>query len=337
MQRKFYIKSLLIALPFLLLVGYYVAADPFMVLHSYTDYDHSRVYQSEGTISWLKYKRFRALRHYDSFVMGTSTTMSFQTTYWSKYIQGSPFRMFGNNETIGDIALKLEALDRQEGQKIKNILIVLEANSLAKPQPQSGIMHAVPPEVSGQSECVFQAMFLQSFFTPKFLFPYLQYQFTHQYTHKMKGVIEPTLPTRATYTNDAVIDADNQIKATGEKYWTDGPGKPLKEHTYTVRTAPQYIYSQQRECLQRIYEICRRHQTKFKIIISPRLDKVLTNPSDVKILEEIFGKEHVFNFASRPYLAWSDYHNFYDDTHFSIALGCRILDIIYDKKITSIK
>uniref|UniRef100_A0AB33IYV4 SGNH/GDSL hydrolase family protein n=1 Tax=Prevotella sp. GTC17253 TaxID=3236793 RepID=A0AB33IYV4_9BACT len=335
MLKRFYIKSLLIALPFLSLAGYYVAKDPFMVLRPYTDYDHSEVYQSEGTIAWLKYKRYRAQQHYDSFIMGTSTTMSFPTTYWQKYIQGSPFRMFGNSEGIGDIALKLEALDRQKDQKIRHLLIVLEPNSLYTPVPQAGIMHAVPPEVSGKSEGSFQAAFFQSFCSPQFLFPYLQYQFTHRMTRKMKGIIEPDMPTRTTYTNDAIIKADKQMKEMGEKYWTEGPGMVVPTHNHTPRMSPQYIYGQQMECLRRIKSICRRHQTEIRLVIGPRPDKLLTNPSDVKILQDIFGKENVYNFASRSYLAWTDYHNFYDGAHFTISLGQHIIDLMYADKVSA--
>ena len=37
----FYVKCLVISLPVLLLVAFYAYKDPFMVLRSYTDYDHS--------------------------------------------------------------------------------------------------------------------------------------------------------------------------------------------------------------------------------------------------------------------------------------------------------
>ncbi len=54
--RRFYFRCALLALPFLLLGVLYVVEDPFMVLRRYADYDHPKVCQSEGTVSWLKYK-----------------------------------------------------------------------------------------------------------------------------------------------------------------------------------------------------------------------------------------------------------------------------------------
>ena len=39
----FYVKCLVISLPVILLVAFYAYKDPFMVLRSYADYDHSWV------------------------------------------------------------------------------------------------------------------------------------------------------------------------------------------------------------------------------------------------------------------------------------------------------
>ena len=55
----FYLKCLVISLPVLLLVAFYAYKDPFMVLRSYTDYDHSWVVQDEGAVAWEKYKQQR--------------------------------------------------------------------------------------------------------------------------------------------------------------------------------------------------------------------------------------------------------------------------------------
>ena len=72
-------------------------------LRRYADYDHPKVCQSEGTVSWLKYKAYRDSMHYDSFIMGSSCTKAFSTADWNQYIHGRPFRMFCNNEGVADL------------------------------------------------------------------------------------------------------------------------------------------------------------------------------------------------------------------------------------------
>lgn len=135
----FYVKCLVISLPVLLLVAFYAYKDPFMVLHSYTDYDHSWVVQDEGAVAWEKYKQQRQSYHYDSFVMGTSCTKAFPCSIWQRHINGHPFRFFSNAEGLGDVSLKLEALEEQPGQKIENLLLVVERSFFEKESAQGGI------------------------------------------------------------------------------------------------------------------------------------------------------------------------------------------------------
>src|SRR3712207_7544718 len=78
----FYAKCGALALPFLLLIAFYVYEDPFMVIRSYNDYDHCPVEQSEGDIGWKKMLHNRASQRYDSFIMGSSCTKAYNTEEW---------------------------------------------------------------------------------------------------------------------------------------------------------------------------------------------------------------------------------------------------------------
>ena len=108
---------MLIPLPFIALLIFYIMSDPFMVIRKYSDYDAPEVAQSEGVISWNKYKANEKSMHFDSFLMGTSCTKAFHIKEWSKYTGGKGFRMFSNNEGAGDLLLKMQALDSEKGQK----------------------------------------------------------------------------------------------------------------------------------------------------------------------------------------------------------------------------
>lgn len=167
---RLYLRAFLLALPFLILATIYVVNDPFMVIKNYADYDHPAVMiQSEGPIGWYKYKKYRDSVHYDSFILGSSCTMSFQSSDWKKHIKGNVFRLFSNSEGLGDLVIKLEALERQPHQPIRNLLIVAEPVLLNMTVEQRGVMHVMPPDVSGRSMAYYQSVFLQGFFRKDFL------------------------------------------------------------------------------------------------------------------------------------------------------------------------
>lgn len=322
-----YAKLLLLSLPFFFLLIYYVAKDPFQVLRQYSDYDHNRVAQNEGMIGWIKYKRYNSVRHYDSFIMGNSCTKAFQSADWLQYVSGSPLRFFANSEDLDGLTEKLEALDRQPGQQIRNLLIVLEPASFNS--AHNDFMHIMPPDVSHKSESTFQMAFMQGFFSPRFLLPYLRYTVGHCSADKLRGIINADIPTREKYTNDAILHTESKISAMGENYWHQGTWKKqLSKQRVPQVMAPIY-QPEQLEQWEEIRAICLHHHTNLKIVIGPSFDRKIMNSKDVRTLQSIFGSGVVYDFSSPRFFWMDDYHNFYDTSHYRRQLGQKILGMIY--------
>ena len=325
----FYIKCLLLSLPFIALIVLYILKDPFMVVRKYHDYDHPEVCESEGTVGWFKYKMLRNKMHYDSFIMGTSCTKAFNTQEWNKYIHAHPYRLFSNAEGLADLYIKLKALDKQPGQKIENLLIVCEKDFFVKTGVQRGMIHAMPPEVSGESEITFQVTFLQTFCSPLFLWKYFQYNITHHYNNGMKGVINIDGCTHTLYTNDAILPNELKIKTNGERFWQTSMGEKERNHKYIAHENAQTIYNAQLAYLYNIKDICRQHGTNVKFAIGPSSAMASMNHADIAILRKIFGKNNVVDFSDKTHKKYSDYHNFYDNDHYRITVGRDMMKELY--------
>ncbi len=327
---RLYLRAFLLALPFLILATIYVVNDPFMVIKNYADYDHPAVMiQSEGPIGWYKYKKYRDSIHYDSFILGSSCTMSFQSSDWKKHIKGNVFRLFSNSEGLGDLVIKLEALERQPHQPIRNLLIVAEPVLLNMTVEQRGVMHVMPPDVSGRSMAYYQSVFLQGFFRKDFFVPYINYLFTKKYDESMHRIINNAGQIRTKYENDEIIPVENVLDSLGEKYyegkeWDDLRGKNMQP---TIRK--RILYAPHIACLKRIKAVCNRKHTKVKIAIGPELTGFYLNPTDEAILKNIFGAKNVVNYNCAAHAKEGDYHNFYDHAHYRIGVGRRILDDLY--------
>lgn len=329
---RLYLKCLILSIPVLVLGIVYFIKDPFMVLRDYDDYDRPEICQSEGTISWIKYKKYRDSLRYDSFIMGSSCTKAFNTRDWNRYIHARPFRMFCNSEGMGDLYKKLEALDRQPGQSIKNLLIVCERGFFVKSDIQNGVMHVMPPEVSGMSEVAFQSTFLQGFFNPTFLWNYLKYQITHKYDKGMNGVINIAGHIHTRYTNDAVLSDEEKIAEMGENYWQMDGRKGMAAEKDKRTESPRVIFKSQIVTLNKIKAVCERHRTNVKIVIGPVLEGRLIHPADVAVLRELFGSENVLNASDAEHRHLIDYHNFYDKEHYRIQVGRELLEELYRQK-----
>jgi hypothetical protein len=325
----FYLKCLLLALPFILLLAFYIWKDPFMVLRPHHDYDHCKVCQNEGAVSWMKYKMYRNRMHYDSFIMGNSCTKAFPSSVWNQYVHGHPFRMFANTEDLGGICMKLEALNHQCHQPIRHLLLVVEPSTFINADSKEDFMHIMPPEVSHKSTITYQTTFLQGFFTPKFFIHYTMYLFTKKFSKAMNGIINMNIPTHEKYNNDAVLPQEQMITEKGNRYWQQKYWQEALDKSYSWNVQPRTLSSLEIAELKEIKSICQYHHTDLKIIISPEFNKTIMNSKDVMRLNTIFGPRVVYDFSSRHYSWMHDVHNFYDPAHYRVELGKKILKIIY--------
>lgn len=323
---KFYGKCLLLSLPLLLFLAFYVIRDPFMVVRSYSDYDHSRVMQSEGAVSWEKYKLYRHRCHYDAFIMGTSCTKAFSCHEWNRYIHAHPFRMFCNAEGLGSLKVRLQALDTVPGQRIDHLLIIAERSMFDKVSPMHDFIHALPPKVSGESMANYQTLFFQTFLQPKFLVPYLDYLATGRISRNGQKVLNVNVPTRERYSNDEVMYQEREITDMGERYWADKdlPQQSRQQHPHE---APLAIGLPQVTVLKEIEKICRRHHTDVQWVVGPTFKQEQLNRHDILVLCQIFGAAHVHDYSAVP--QFFDYHCYYDQAHYRRAVGKKILQDIY--------
>lgn len=324
---RFYMKCAFVCLPFILLIALYFINDPFMVLHRYTDYDHSYVEQNQGAVGWYKYKLYRNKVHYDSFIMGNSCTMSYTGKEWKKYINGTPFRFFSNSEKLPNMLEKLQALDRQPDQPINNLLLIID-NTTLKDQKQDNCFHIMPPEVSHVSQLKYQFTFLQGFFMPNFFCPYIEYCFTHHYKNSMHGVINEKGMSHLGIYNDAVNNAEDNIRLEGNKFWSNRKEWVKEVEESQPEEDKDQIDSLQYDILNRFKQICDKHHTNVKIVINPNPMHVKFNHQELYSLQKIFGCKNVFDFT-RAGNYYSDIRHYCDKGHYRTELGNKIMEVVY--------
>lgn len=320
----------LFSLPFMACAVVYVHDDPFRVLRRYNNYD-TMVRINENYVGWQIYKTHVDSLHYNSYILGNSCTMAFRCRDWERHLDSGDraIRLYANAESLKAIDLKLRALDKA-GASIKNVLLVLDANSLSKTQLDEGYTHALPPDITGGSNCDFQLRFVQAFFRPEFLFKYFAGKLTGHYSPKWKDfntyghTIDPL-------NNDLYNPREKMIAREGKRYWTiHAQDFPSREATAGI-TRAQVIWSEQNTLLHSIAGVLARHHARVKVLLSPEYDQSSINPRAVSTLKHIFGKNNVYDFSGVNIYS-SDLHNFYEKSHYRPVLGRKLLDVIYSKE-----
>ena len=82
------------------------------------------------------------------------------------------------------------------------------------------------------------------------------------------------------------------------------------------------------ECLEKMAEILKRHRADYKVIIGPMYDQNKLHPEDLRVLDSIFGSSHVYDLSGVN--KWtSDYHNYYEYSHYLPGTSAEVMDYIY--------
>lgn len=323
-------KGLLLALPFTLVMALYFTDDPFMVLHKYQRYDSPILLGDENIAGWQTYLNYRDSLHFDSFIMGNSNTMAFKTKEWEKYLKGGKaMRFFDNAETLDGIRKKLQGIEMVNGN-IKNVLLIIDKETLHRYNSPSTFIHELPPAISHESEAAFQSKFLVAFFQPNILFPYIDYKIFHTYRPYMCGVINEHGSIKDPHTNDMHNPHDKEIEKMGEQYWVNNRDRFQPRSRLGKVSCSVLCWKDDLNELETISNIIRRHQGQVKVIISPGYKQIAINPADLKKLRNVFGASNVFDFSGVNEFT-SDIHNYYEQGHYRPQVGARLLKIIYSR------
>lgn len=323
--RSLMLKLALFSLPFIGIISLYFHDDPFKVLRKYNTYD-SAITLNESSVGWSIYKNNRDSIHFNSFILGNSCTMAFRCSEWEKYLDGGrAVRLFGNAETIKAVYEKLKALDSQNAQ-IDNVLIILDKQSLSEYLLRQGVYYVLPHDISGETWFSEQLSYIQTFVSPDFLFPYI---FSYKILNIVpeSGAFNQYGRIRNPKNNDSFNPREKWIAQEGKRYWEK------RKNDFSVQEGkeieqPPVIKLRQRNILEDIDEIFMKHNTSFKIIISPNYKECKLNRDDLATLQDIFGDNNVFDFSGMNEYSKNKYF-YYERNHYRPILGQKLLKVVY--------
>lgn len=330
-MKKFLLNTTIFLLPIITLILTYIAIDPFSVIHrdislAFSNKNYlipiNRDYQSTELLlnSYSK-------NNYNSFILGNSRSIFYQTKTWTKYIEGIPFHLNASNETIFGIYGKLRLLD-ELNVDIKNIVIVLDESTFKGTSNSSGHLFIKHPRVSKESYLAFHYEMLKGFLSTSF-FAYIDLLITKNRKEYMipYGINANNWMFNKEFNQLSYSNFDLTLQKDPQKYFND------KKTLFFNRPSKQFysnpaIFKTQREFLIKIKYILDAHNTNYKIIISPLYSQIKLNKNDTQYLREIFGQQNVFDFSGINSFT-NDYHNYYEPSHYRPIVCDSIFSIIY--------
>lgn len=335
-MKKFVKYSIIFCLPFLLWVVTYIVTDPFKALwHHKVYYDSTSIYpMNTPLISTMTYVNQREKYHYDSFIFENSRSLFYDVKDWEKYLpqHNTCFHFWTSGGYIKSWHDKVRFIDENH-DTIKNALCVLDHEALSLLENKT-FWHAIEPPIldyySNWKD--FQLSHFKAFCDSRFIVCLIDYKIFGKYRSYMKEYLSNPL-RREKYdiiTNERRRpDAEEQI--TNGTYY-DAEHVKVFENVQKPGTFSSHILTEEeRRLIREIREIFDRHHTNYEIVLGPQYDQIKLNDDTMNFLYETFGQEHVHDFTGVN--KWtSDYHNYYENSHYRPCVASEIMDLVYKKQ-----
>lgn len=328
---------LVLLIPTLFVVGTYFYYDPFQVVYHYNSFYVSgqpRYVTLNGDyVSMETFLNNNPIFQYNSFIFGNSRSRFFEMEEWNKYINtNKSYHFDASGESLYGICKKVNFLS-EKNVPITNAIVVLDVSTLKQISNSFGHLFIKHYLLSGQNRIDFQLEFLKAYSSFSFFPAYLDFKYSGKIKDYMKrGHLLDDTPVdyNLQYNEMALPVFEKQIMENPELYYTPERKKVFFHRDSIEKQSPQVIKSIQIEMLKSIKKIFAQNNTNYKIVINPLYDQQKLNVLDLQNINAIFGKENVFNFSGINSLT-SDYHNYYEESHFRPIVSQQIFKAIYAK------
>lgn len=330
--KSFLIKAGILLFPLCVLLIVYVWQDPFKVLRKYDTYLYSNepphVELNQGHVAVETFLKNYPKYKYDSIIFGNSRSKFYPVADWKKHITATECYHFdAANESLYGVAKKFEFLKKQN-VKLKNVLFIVDSYLLAQANDTERHLGVQPPALTGESRFSFQVKFLKTYLNIKFLVPYFDFKIRGKYRPYMDDVFSDILFLYDPVTDEVTYQVfEEMIEKNKDHYYR--PRKKLFTHRDGVeREARAVIAGKQIEQLKFIKERLDADGAEYRLVVSPLYEQKKLNAEDLALLNDIFGKDHVFDFSGvNEYTSTID--NYYEASHYRPHVSRAILAEIY--------
>ncbi|MFM7016799.1 MAG: hypothetical protein ACKOX3_10780 [Bacteroidota bacterium] len=339
---KLFIKkiTLLVLLPFVVYAAIVIYWDPFKVFFSYDDYyTNNPVTGNREDICLKLLNKHPRATAINNFIIGSSRSQAFKTNEWAKrmkakndqtffHYDGSSLGLYRSKNAINYLS--------EHSKKINTILWIIDPDFFGELQNPSGHLFIQPPAVSHENKWLYYFKFVLAAMDFHFVMSNVVYYLDGKTYHDFMGFYigkSKYYHTCKNLTADIYYSYDKDIAKDSTGYYQN----LLKKGVFYKRpiapiVSKQLINEEQLILLQQIKEIKRSKKFQLKIVISPLYNQIKFNPKDLQSLENIFGKENIYDFSGKNVYT-NDFRNYYESSHFKPYIANQILDAIYSENI----
>jgi hypothetical protein len=318
----------------------FVVLDPYRVVRTYDEYFldpvkyPARIGMNKGIVTIANYKaRMAEGYRYNAYIFGASISCYYDVDDWVTHLAGDkskimPIHFDSSSEAIEELANKVEYL-HATGADIDYALVVLdpivmrdvvcyEPYCVDPPELNPGLLHKLR----------YYYVFLRASANIDYYKSWVTYCLTGVPRRNGHYAIfeEQPIVYDAIHNQERLPQWDSIISADPESFYTRYPLIPSPEHMTEGRVT---LTAERCRLLRKMAGIFAKHNTDYRIVISPNRYKVYLNSADYDSLTNIFGRERVHNYTKTMSHRLETDTLLYDRTHYRPVFASELMDSIY--------
>lgn len=340
---RFILRTVLTAAPpLLLLIIWYVCADPYKVLRHYdcylpdpTEYP-ARIGMNKGMVTVNNFAdRLAHGYSYNAFIFGSSISCYYDADVWQQLADTSgrarAYHFDSSSESLQSMADKVEYLDRLE-LPLDFALVILDPIIMGGDEPD-GPAFASPPQLQKSLTALIRwhYTFFRAAANADFLKSWIPARITGIPVQNGRNMIfEPQPIVYDPVANQESLPAwDSLISNNPEAFYREHPLRPSPSG---ITIASPLLRGKRAAAMSRIVRIFRKHHTDFQIVIGPNRMKTVLNPADLRMMQSIFGSDRVHDYSFTLAHELEQDTLLYDNTHYRPIFAERIMNLVYQRR-----
>lgn len=340
---RFMLRTALTAAPPLLLVLlWYVCADPYKVLRHYDSYlpdpaeYPARIGMNKGMVTVNNFAdRLAHGYSYNAFIFGSSISCYYDASLWQQLADTSgrarAYHFDSSSESLQSMADKVEYLDRL-GQPLDFALVILDPIIMGG-EEADGPAFASPPALRPSPAALihWHYTFFRAAANADFLKSWIPARITGIPVHNGRNMIfEPQPIVYDPAANQESLPAwDSLISNNPEAFYSEHRLSPSPSE---ISISQPVLAGRRAEALRRIARTFRKHHTDYQIVIGPNRMKTVLNPADLRLMQAIFEADRVHDYSFTLVHELEQDTLMYDNTHYRPVFAERLMRQIYQRR-----
>ncbi len=337
--NQFVLRTLVAAIPLLLLVVIYILIDPFKIVRDYYPYfDNNEHWENwlgwnKNVVSITAYEQGRKQHNYNAFIFGSSISIAYRIEDWKQHLpnDASPMHIDGSNESIFCILKKMQHIDSMN-DTIKHALIVLEPQMFRNRHDKSFLFYIPPQLTNWYSYPEFHYTYFKFFLNIGFLKSYIPFKITGDpinYGDPNNDIFPRQPIIYDEITNEERMDlVEAMIEADSTQYYHKTQMDIFSTHK--PHHCQSLINDSIKTYLNKIAIILKKHHSDYYISFGPNRYREILSVEDQEILNSIFEPERIYRYTVLDTVI-NDKPYYYDNGHYRASVCKAIMDSIYSR------